>query len=218
MNYLIELNGVSFHRPNGLICAQQLNFSLSDQQRIAITGSNGSGKSTLLQMILGLLEGVTGEIKLFGNSCMSEKEFSEFRPRIGYLFQDSDDQLFCPTVIEDICFGPINQGYSQTEAENLALDTLQQLGIKHLANQTSYRLSGGEKKLVSLATILVMKPDVLLLDEPTNGLDNKNYQRFIDIISALNLPLILVSHDVHLRKTLTNTEYQLLDGRLTLQL
>lgn len=214
MNTLIKLNDICYQRSNGQICANKLNFRLQSGDRIAITGSNGTGKSTLFQIMLGLLEGVTGKIDLFGEECLSEKDFAKHRVQIGYLFQDSDDQLFCPTVMEDVCFGPINQGYSQKEAERMAYETLRELGIESLAHQVSYLLSGGQKKLVSLATILVMKPKVLLLDEPTNGLDEKNYNMLISLINATQLPIILVSHDQKLRKALTNTEYQLSEGKL----
>ncbi|WP_413110255.1 energy-coupling factor ABC transporter ATP-binding protein [Thaumasiovibrio sp. DFM-14] len=213
----IELSKVSYLRPNGQVCAKSLDFCLTGSQKVAITGCNGSGKSTLLQVMLGLLAGISGEIKLFGNTCQSERDFARYRTRIGYLFQDSDDQLFCPTVMEDVCFGPINQGYSQSEAEVMAHDTLRQLGIEHLVDQVSYRLSGGQKKLVSLATVLVMKPEVLLLDEPTNGLDEKNYQRFVDIVRATALPIVLISHDQVLRQALTEIEYRLHDGQLIKQ-
>ncbi|WED22838.1 energy-coupling factor ABC transporter ATP-binding protein [Vibrio sp. JC009] len=217
MNKLIELKGISYQRSNGQQCADALDFSLSKGDRVAITGSNGSGKSTLLQIILGLLQDVKGEVILFGNSCKSDKEFAKFRTRLGLVFQDPDDQLFSPTVIEDVCFGPINQGYNQKEAEEMSMKTLKDLGIEHLAHSVSYRLSGGQKRLAALASVLVMKPEVLLLDEPTNGLDDKNYQLFIDIVNRVNLPIILVSHDEKLRKTLTDTEYRLHEGKLILE-
>lgn len=214
MDKLIELRRVSYSRPNGQCCADGLNFTLSGSQRVAITGSNGCGKSTLLQVMLGLLDNLDGKVSLFDKPCSNEADFSALRTRIGYLFQDPDDQLFCPTVLEDVCFGPVNQGASQADAEQMAYETLQQLGIEHLADSVSYRLSGGQKRLVSLATVLVMKPQVLLLDEPTNGLDDHNYQLFIDIVNQTKLPLILVSHDAELRKALTDTEYRLENGKL----
>lgn len=213
---LIELNNVVYKRPNGTHCADGLNFRLDAPQKVSITGSNGSGKSTLLQLVLGLLPHTDGEIKLFGQACYKESDFAAVRTRLGLVFQDPDDQLFCPTVLEDVCFGPINQGLSQHEAEKLSLLTLRRLGIEHLANEVSYRLSGGQKRMAALATVLVMKPDVLLLDEPTNGLDDKNYQLLIDIVNSLSMPLILISHDEQLRSALTNIEYRLENGRLTL--
>ncbi|MCW8329121.1 energy-coupling factor ABC transporter ATP-binding protein [Photobacterium sp. SDRW27] len=216
MSTLIELSNVVFKRPNGSQCADGLNFRLEASQKVSVTGSNGSGKSTLLQLILGLVQNIEGEIKLFGQSCCKEADFAAVRTRLGLVFQDPDDQLFCPTVLEDVCFGPINQGLSRGDAEKLSRQTLTRLGIEHLANEVSYRLSGGQKRLAALATVLVMEPDVLLLDEPTNGLDDKNYQLLIDTINSLDMPLILISHDQQLRNALTDIEYRLENGRLTL--
>lgn len=214
MEKLIELKSISYVRPNGQVCADKLDFTLLQGQRISISGGNGSGKSTLLQIILGLLENVKGDVALFNHSCVAEDDFARFRTQVGYLFQDPDDQLFCPTVLEDVCFGPVNQGYSQSEAEQMAMTTLQELGIEHLAERVSYHLSGGQKRLVSLATVLVMKPKILLLDEPTNGLDEHNYQLFIEVVTKTELPIVLVTHDVKLRHALTAIEYRLEDGVL----
>ncbi|PJC86662.1 energy-coupling factor ABC transporter ATP-binding protein [Vibrio sp. HA2012] len=215
MDKLIELRKLSYQRSNGQFCVEQLDFCLVRGQKVAITGSNGSGKSTLLMMMLGLLQNVKGDVRLFGQPCRTEKDFARYRTRIGLLFQDSDDQLFCPTVIEDVCFGPVNQGHSQEKAQELAYQTLRKLGIEHLAHSVSHLLSGGQKRLVSLATILVMEPEVLLLDEPTNGLDEQNYQMLIDILITVDLPMVLVSHDKKLRQALTSIEYRLENGVLT---
>jgi len=215
LNKLIELTDISYTRPNGQLCADGLNFSLTESDRVAITGGNGCGKSTLFQVILGLLDGIKGKIKLFDQHCDSEAAFARHRTKIGYLFQDPDDQLFCPTVLEDVSFGPVNQGFNQQQARELAHQTLQQLGIEHLADSLSYHLSGGQKRLVSLATVLVMKPQILLLDEATNGLDEHNYQLFIEIVRQTQLPVILVSHDRTLREALTDIEYRLQAGKLT---
>ncbi len=216
MKPLLELKQLTYKRPNGKLCAQGVNLALSAGQKVAITGSNGCGKSTLLMMMLGLIDGVEGEVRLFGQRCDSEAAFAHARTRIGMLFQDPDDQLFCPTILEDVCFGPLNQGYSNQEANKMALQTLDELGIGHLAQSVGYHLSGGEKRLASLATILVMKPEVLLLDEPTNDLDEENCQLFIDIIQRLDLPMVLVSHDEQLRRALTTREYHFKDGKLSL--
>jgi cobalt/nickel transport system ATP-binding protein len=215
MAALIDLKDISYQRSADAHCARQLSFSLLPGQKVAITGSNGSGKSTLLQIMMGLLPNVNGEVRLFGEYCKSERQFACYRTQLGLVFQDPDDQLFCPTVLEDVCFGPVNQGIKQQDAERKALQTLADLGIEHLAQRVSYQLSGGQKRLVALASVLVMQPKVLLLDEPTNGLDDANYQRLIEILGRLDLPLILVSHDANLRKILTEIEYRLEDGTLT---
>jgi cobalt/nickel transport system ATP-binding protein len=215
MNELIALHQVSYQRPNGQWCADQLDFTLNAGERVAITGCNGGGKSTLLLLIMGLLPVMSGDIRLFQTACHSEKTFRRHRSRIGLVFQDPDDQLFCPTVIDDVCFGPLNQGFSTSEARKKALLTLSQLGISDLADQVSYQLSGGQKRLVALATVLVMEPEILVLDEPTNGLDEVNRRRLISIIQQCQLPLILISHDAQLRAELVQKEYCLDQGKLS---
>ncbi|MGF1723772.1 energy-coupling factor ABC transporter ATP-binding protein [Photobacterium nomapromontoriensis] len=220
MSELIAVENLSYYRPNGQYCADDLSFSLFAGEQVAITGSNGSGKSTLLLLMMGLLPAQQGEVRLFGESCYQNKRFSEalfrrHRPRIGLVFQDPDDQLFCPTVIDDVSFGPLNQGLSAKTARQKAMQTLTQLGIADLADRVSYQLSGGQKRLVALATVLAMDPEVLILDEPTNDLDPDNQQRLIDILQQCQLPLILVSHDAAFRNQLTQRQYCLQDGTLT---
>lgn len=219
MSELIALENLSYCRPNGQSCAEVLNFTLSAGERVAITGSNGSGKSTLLLLMMGLLSAQQGEVRLFGQSCyqnnrLSESLFRRHRARIGLVFQDPDDQLFCPTVIDDVSFGPLNQGLSARAARQKAMLTLTQLGIEDLAERVSYQLSGGQKRVVALATVLAMDPEVLILDEPTNDLDPENQQRLVDILQQCKLPFILISHDAAFRAQLTQRQYCLKDGKL----
>lgn len=137
------------------------------------------------------------------------------RPRIGFLFQDSDDQLFCPSVIEDVAFGPLNLGLSQAAAEARARETLEHLGIGHLAERISHRLSGGEKRLVCLAGLLAMQPEILLLDEPSTGIDSANEARLRAALAGFPGPMILVSHDEDFVAELATRAMILRDGRLT---
>ena len=220
MSELITLENLSYCRPNDQSCANALNFTLSADEQVAITGSNGCGKSTLLFLIMGLLSAQQGEVRLFGQSCyqnnrLSETLFRRYRSRIGLVFQDPDDQLFCPTVIDDVSFGPLNQGLSARAARQKAMLTLTQLGIADLAERVSYQLSGGQKRVVALATVLAMDPEVLILDEPTNDLDPDNQQRLVEILQQCQLPYILISHDAAFRDQLTQRQYHLQDGKLT---
>lgn len=168
---------------------------LAPGERLAVAGPNGAGKTTLLRALIGLEPAVSGCIRLFGRTCAGEDDFRRVRPQIGFMFQDSDDQLFCPTVIEDVAFGPMNQGLSAAEARSKALATLLRLDLAHLAERITYRLSGGQKRLACLAGLLAMEPKVLLLDEPTNGLDTANAKRLMSILKSLDAALIVVSHD-----------------------
>ncbi|HEY0213310.1 MAG TPA: ABC transporter ATP-binding protein [Paenirhodobacter sp.] len=191
---LIDLRGVSLHRDGrGVLSGLDLRVMTGD--RLAIVGPNGVGKTTLLRVIVGLERPDTGAVTLFGQSCRREADFRPHRPRIGFLFQDSDDQLFCPTVAEDVAFGPLNTGASPAQAHVAAIDALTTLGIAHLAQRVTHRLSGGEKRLVCLAGLLAMRPDVLLLDEPTNGIDADNMALLRRALVAYTGAMILVSHD-----------------------
>lgn len=194
MNELLALDDVTVLR-DGEAVLRHTSLSLRAGERLAIVGPNGAGKTTLLRTLVGLERQVQGRVRLFGAECRKEAAFRAARPRIGYLFQDSDDQLFCPTVIEDVAFGPLNIGCTQAEALRRAEEVLDQLGIGMLAPRLSHRLSGGEKRLVCLAGLLAMKPDVLMLDEPTNGVDAANGRRLRAALRAFPGAMLLVSHD-----------------------
>ena len=158
-------------------------------------GPNGAGKTTLLQLIVGLLKPQAGEVIIFGQPRQNENDFYEVRRRIGFLFQDPDDQLFCPTVEEEIAFGPLNLGIPRKQLPSLIKEVLSLVGLEGFEKRVTYKLSGGEKRLVALAAVLAMRPEVLLLDEPTGDLDQKNTKRLIDILNHLSLSYIIVSHD-----------------------
>ena len=183
-------------------------------ERLALLGPNGAGKSTLLHLLVGLLKPQAGSIYAFGQKRRSEKDFLEVRQRAGLLFQDSDDQLFCATVAEDIAFGPLNLGKSTPEARRIVQDTLSTLKLGHLEQRVTHKLSGGQKRLVALACVLAMQPDVLLLDEPTNGLDEASRQHLIDSLAQLPQSLILISHDRDVCARLTQRSLCLVDGQL----
>ncbi|MCW8883685.1 MAG: energy-coupling factor ABC transporter ATP-binding protein [Motiliproteus sp.] len=191
---LIELTDLSFGYPNHPVFSQ-VNLHLNEGERLALVGGNGSGKSTLLQLIVGLQSATEGSISAFGQACREEKDFRPVRAKVGLLFQDSDDQLFCPSVLEDVAFGPLNLGKTEQQAREIAESTLQRLGLEQFAHRITHKLSGGEKRLVALATVLAMEPQVLLLDEPTNGLDEDAEQRLIALLESLPQAMILVSHD-----------------------
>ena len=194
MSALLALEDVTVAR-DGAAVLRAVNLALAGGERLAIVGPNGAGKTTLLRTLVGLERPSAGQVRLFGTACRSERDFRAQRPRIGYLFQDSDDQLFCPSVIEDVAFGPLNLGCTQAEAFRRAEEVLAMLGIGALAPRISHRLSGGEKRLVCLAGLLAMKPDVLLLDEPTNGVDRENGTRLRAALHAFPGAMLLVSHD-----------------------
>ena len=194
MTRLITLESVSVDR-DGARVLDGVNMHLDAGERLAIIGSNGAGKTTLLRSLIGLHRTSAGTIEAFGRVRRCEDDFRDMRLRAAYLFQDADDQLFCPTVVEDVAFGPLNKGLSEEAAMDKARATLARFNMGHLGPRVTRKLSGGEKRLVCLAAILAMDPDVLLLDEPTNSLDNQHVEKLVEILSSLDTAMIIVSHD-----------------------
>ena len=193
---LIELRDISFTYPGApRPVFQDFNFQLLPGEHIGLIGPNGCGKTTLLHLIMGLLRPQAGRMVILGDEVIKEKDFLNVRQKVGLLFQHADDQLFCPTVLEDVAFGPLNQGKTPAAAVQIARETMAGLGLDGFEDRVTYKLSGGEKKLVSLATILAMQPQLLLLDEPTSGLDENTKHRLIHILQDLNIAYMIVSHE-----------------------
>jgi cobalt/nickel transport system ATP-binding protein len=215
-NLIVNLRGVSFSYSADNPVIENLDFHLYRGDRIGLVGPNGSGKTTLFHIILGLLRPSSGAIELFGKPTKKEKDFREARKRIGLLFQDPDDQLFSPTVLEDVAFGPLNLGKSPEEAREIALNTLARLNLSGFKERITYKLSGGEKRLVSLATVLAMDPEVLLLDEPTNGLDEETEEKITDILNKLKLSYIFISHNFDFLSKTTDKIYVMAKGKIAL--
>lgn len=211
---LIKLSGIAFTYPGGKPLFQGLDLELRAGERFGLTGPIGAGKTTLFHLIVGLLMPDVGTVEAFGVSLRTEKDFIAARRRIGLLFQDPDDQLFSPTVLEDVAFGPLNLGKTPAQAREAALRTLALLGLQGFEERPIHRLSGGEKKLVSLATLLAMEPEVLLLDEPTNGLDEKTKDHFLAILQKLEISFIMISHELDFLLQSAKSIYTLADGRI----
>ncbi len=210
---LITLADVAFSYPGHPVLSA-VNFQLHPGERVALLGENGAGKTTLLQLMVGLHKPTRGRIHAFGGERRSEQDFREVRGKAGLLFQDADDQLFCPTVLEDVIFGPRNLGRSETEAKAIAEQVLASLGLSRYADRITHKLSGGEKRMISLATVLAMQPQVLLMDEPTNGLDEKAEQRLLAHLESLPQAMLFVSHDRKLVERLATRAVLIQDGTL----
>ena len=212
---IINLEDISFGYPGRPLVLDKLNLQFYQGDRMGLMGPNGSGKTTLFHIIMGLIKHSSGGIEIFGGPVKEKKDFGSVRQRIGLLFQDADDQLFSPTVLEDVAFGPLNLGKSQDEAKGIARRTLASLGLAEFEHRTTYKLSGGEKKLVSLATVLAMEPKVLLLDEPITGLDEATEKRIIDILKGLDLSYILVSHNIDFLMETTHYIGYMANGKIS---
>jgi cobalt/nickel transport system ATP-binding protein len=211
---LIRLQDITFGYDSSQDILKKLSLTFSQGDRVGLTGPNGSGKTTLFHIILGLLKPKEGEIEIFGKRMYHEADYREARERIGLLFQDANDQLFCPTVAEDIAFGPLNLGKRHEEALKIVKETLETLGLVGFEDRVTYKLSGGEKKLVSLATVLAMKPEILLLDEPTSGLDEETTERIIQVLNRFSTSYMIISQDKEVLTRTTRRIYRIANGRL----
>lgn len=214
MTALIETRDLFYRYPRRGVVLDKVDFSLYPGERVALTGANGAGKTTFLHLLVGLKKAKGGEIHAFGQLRKEENDFVEVRAKAGFLFQDPDDQLFCPTVLEDVAFGPLNLGRSRTDAISIARDTLASLGMEGFEDRITHQLSGGEKRMITLAAVLAMDPDVLLLDEPSNALDRDARQRLLDTLKALPHAMIIISHDDDFLAQLSTRRVCLVDAQL----
>jgi cobalt/nickel transport system ATP-binding protein len=212
---IINLEDISFGYPGRTSALDKLNLQFHQGDRMGLMGPNGSGKTTLLHVIMGLLKPSSGRIEIFGTLVKEEKDFRSVRQKIGLLFQDADDQLFSPTVLEDVAFGPLNLGKSQDEAKAIARRTLESLGLAGFEDRVTYKLSGGEKRLVSLATVIAMEPEALLLDEPSTGLDETTERRLVDILKHVDFSYILVSHNIDFLMETTDYIAYMASGKIS---
>ena len=211
---LINLEDVNFSYPGGRKVLRSVSFQLHRGEKIGLIGPNGSGKTSLFHLIMGLLKPESGRIEIFGKLMQKERHFKKVRQKIGLLFQDSDDQLFSPTVLEDVAFGPLNLGKSIPDAKKIARETLDSVGLSGFEERVTYKLSGGEKRLVSFATVLAMEPEVLLLDEPTTGLDHATTDKMIGILKQLDLAYVFISHNMDFIVKTTDKVYGMVEGRI----
>lgn len=206
MNKVFEVNAVSFSYPGHGQSVSEVSFSVGSGERLALVGANGSGKSTLLHLLDGLYFPASGAISAFGRplteDALEHSTFGpQFRQSVGFLFQNSDAQLFCATVEEELAFAPLQLRMPAPGIRRRIADTLGLLEIGHLRERAPQSLSGGEKKRVALASLLVVSPSVLLLDEPTAGLDPRSQSMLLEILDQLHeagLTLITATHDLTL--------------------
>lgn len=203
-NCVFQVKEVDYEYPGNVLALKGISFSVAYGERIAILGANASGKSTLLHLLDGLYFPTRGEIVALGKRLTEDTVetppfLQEFRQKVGFLFQNSDAQLFCPSVEEELAFGPAQLGLPAEEIERRIDDTLQLFEITHLRNRSPQTLSGGEKKKVALASLITCGPRVILLDEPSAGLDPRTQQWLIEFLNLLyrsGITLITASHDL----------------------
>ena len=211
---IFDLDGISFAYPEGRALFENLHFSLRDGERVGLFAPNGSGKTTLLRLIVGLEQPLAGRVLLRGAPVADERGWRELRRKVGVVLQSADDQLFCPTVLEDVAFGPLNLGMSREAARDVALETLRLLGLEGFEHRLTHKLSGGEKKLVCLAAVLSMRPKALLLDEPAAGLDQAAEERLLGVLQTLPSAQLVISHDRDFLRNAVSQALTIANGRL----
>lgn len=209
---VIEVSNLRYRYPDGTAALDGVDFRLDARETVAVLGANGSGKTTFLLHLLGLLLG-QGEVRICGVR-VEKKSLKAIRPRIGVLFQDSDDQLFMPTVEEDVTFGPLNMGLTPDEARQRARQALEMVGMEHEAARAPYHLSAGQKRRVALAGVLAMDPEIILLDEPATFLDPPSRTALITILLQLPQAKLIVTHDIDLARELAARAVFFKEGRI----
>lgn len=200
-HHYIRFSDVSYDYPNGIKALDHVSFLISHGERVALLGLNGAGKSTLILHTNGILKPDSGEVNI-GDVPVCKKTLPLVRQSVGLVFQNSDDQLFMPTVEEDVAFGPLNMGLPREEVNRRVDKALEDVGALELKHRSASTLSGGQKKAVAIATVLSMGPSVMVLDEPTSDLDCTARRRLIDLLKGFHHTLLVATHDLDLAREL----------------
>lgn len=194
-HHLVEVKDLEYSYPDGTAVLQGVSFRITHGEKVAIIGANGAGKSTLLLQLNGCLLPRAGTVRI-GDLPLNKETLPHIRRTVGMVFQDPDDQLFMPLVRDDVAFGPLNLGLPPEEVEQRVEQALTTVGALHLKARPPYRLSGGEKRAVAIASVLSMSPDILVMDEPTSFLDPKTRRQLIELLQTFHHTLIIATHDL----------------------
>jgi len=194
-HHIVEVSDLRYHYPDGTKALKGVSFRITHGESVAVVGANGAGKSTLLLHLNGYLSPQHGAVRI-GDYPLTKETLQEVRRTVGMVFQDPDDQLFMPTVHEDVAFGPLNLGLPSKEVEERVTAALERVGANGLRNRAPYHLSGGEKRAVAIATVLAMSPDILVMDEPSSNLDPAARRRLINLLLSFQHTKIIATHDL----------------------
>jgi cobalt/nickel transport system ATP-binding protein len=196
-HHIVEVRDLFFAYPDGTEALKGISFRIEHGGAVALVGANGAGKSTLLLHLNGYLPTVRGEVRI-GDTPLTRATAAMARRTVGMVFQDPDDQLFMPTVAEDVAFGPLNAGLSPEQVELRVTSALERVSMTHVRDRPPYRLSAGEKRAVAIATVLAMTPDILVMDEPSSNLDPRARRRLIRLLQSFEHTKIIATHDLEL--------------------
>ena len=212
-HHIVEVRDLEYAYPDGTPAVRGMSFCIHHGEAVAVVGANGAGKSTLLRHLNGYLSPAKGLVRI-GDFPLSKATLPDVRRTVGMVFQDPDDQLFMPTVFDDVAFGPLNLGLPPAEVETRVLAALAQVEAEHLRDRPPYKLSGGEKRAVAIASVLSMSPDILVMDEPTTGLDPRARRRLIELLRGFHHTKIIATHDLDLVLDLCERTIVLHEGRV----
>ena len=214
----LSIKNLSYTYPDGTHALKNVNMEILKGQKVAIMGPNGAGKSTLFSHFNGLTEPKSGYLEIDGKKMEYDKKtLLEIRQKVGIVFQDPNDQLFAPTVKEDVAFGPMNLGLSYEEVEKRVDEALTLVGMEKFKDKTPHHLSGGQQKRVAIAGIIAMKPEIMILDEPTAGLDPQGVDKVLDILNNLNkegMTIVISSHDIEMVNGFAEKIFVLNEGKI----
>ena len=214
----LSIKNLSYTYPDGTHALKNVNMEILKGQKVAIMGPNGAGKSTLFSHFNGLTEPKSGYLEIDGKKMEYDKKtLLEIRQKVGIVFQDPNDQLFAPTVKEDVAFGPMNLGLSYEEVEKRVDEALTLVGMEKFKDKTPHHLSGGQQKRVAIAGIIAMKPEIMILDEPTAGLDPQGVDKVLDILNNLNkegMTIVISSHDIEMVNGFAEKIFVLNEGEI----
>ncbi|MBF0137680.1 MAG: energy-coupling factor ABC transporter ATP-binding protein [Magnetococcus sp. DMHC-1] len=210
---ILEVQDLHYRYPDGTPALAGVSFGIRPGESVAIVGGNGAGKSTLLLLLSGVIQPVAGSLLLHGTP-MTAANREQIRRTIGLVFQNPDDQLFMPTVAEDVAFGPLNLGMTAAQCEQTVISALTRVGAEHLRQRPPHRLSGGEKRRVAIATVLALAPEILLLDEPCSGLDPHGRRQLAALLKSLPQTRIVVGHDLEWLRSVCTRTITLAEGRI----
>jgi len=197
MQHIVSVNALGYSYHDGTAALRGISLQITVGERVAIIGPNGAGKTTLLLHLNGILQPTAGTIEICGRK-LDRASIAELRPKVGVVFQNADDQLFMPTVFDDVAFGPLNMGLPPDEVKRRVSAALSDVGLAGFERKAPYHLSGGEKKAIAIATVLSMSPEILVLDEPTGSLDHRARRRLIRLLAQLPHTLITATHDLRM--------------------
>ncbi len=212
-HHLAQAKNLSYTYPDGTMALENMNFTITHGECVGLVGANGAGKSTLLLHFTGGLFASAGQMSI-GHTQVTPRTVKAIRRSVGFVFQDPDDQLFMPTVSEDVAFGPLNQGLKPEEISQRVKTALAQAGCPHLADRPTYRLSMGEKRSVSIAGVLACEPNMLVMDEPVAYLDPAAREKLIELIRGFDHTRVIASHDLEMIRSLCNRVLILQKGKL----